>query len=271
MNMWDGSSAAIKSTSGCLDTNNKTIATGGFNSASVIPSWTTGLSFGSGSHFTAIPAGIIGDIYSNDPGGANDFVDLNGYYMPHQTGTPNLDVPKITGSAANNCSFQSNPNAAYSYINDMAWVPTTDVFGNQLSPSSGAYQSGVTMTGSHVVADSWSAFHAGVLNATDNAAYNVRNNYGQASTVGIGPVTIFTIALGGNPGDQPDPILLQRMANDPNGDIFNSPPMFNACSTGPTCVTYSSQPQGLLIYSTGRAQLSQAFLTISSQILRLSK
>jgi hypothetical protein len=109
------------------------------------------------------------------------------------------------------------------------------------------------------------------LNATDNAAYNARNNYGQASNVGIGPVTVFTIALGGNTGDQPDPILLQRMANDPNGDTFNTPPMFNACSTEPTCTTYSSQPQGMLIYSSGRAQLSQAFLTISSQILRLSK
>jgi len=127
------------------------------------------------------------------------------------------------------------------------------------------------MTGSHVVSNSWSAFHAGVLNATDNAAYNARNNYGQASSVGIGPVTVFTIALGGNTGDQPDPILLQRMANDPNGDTFNSPPMFSACSSEPTCITYSSQPQGLLIYSSNRYQLSQAFQTISSQILRLSK
>jgi Flp pilus assembly protein TadG len=270
-NFWDASSSGIKSTSACVDKNGKTMANGGFNNAAAIPSWTTGLSFGAGSYFTNIPAGIVGDIYSDDPGGANDFVVMNGYYMPHQTGTPNFTPPKITGSAANYCNFQSNPNAAYNYINDIGWVPTTDVFGNKLAPSSGAYQTGVTMTGSHVVANSWSAFHAAVLNATDNAAYNARNNYGQASSVGIGPVTVFTIALGGNTGDQPDPILLQRMANDPNGDTFNSPPMFNACSSEPTCITYSSQPQGLLIYSSNRYQLSQAFQTISSQILRLSK
>ena len=270
MNMWDGSTAGVSSTSPCVDAFGKTVAGGGFKGPP-FPSWTTGLSFGSGSYFSNIPAGIIGDIYSDDPGGANDFVVMNGYYMPHQAGTPNFTPPKITGSAANYCNFQSNPNAAYNYINDLAWVPATDVFGNHLAPASGAYQSGVTMTGSHVVANSWSAFHAAVLNATDNAAYNARNNYGQASNVGIGPVTVFTIALGGNTGDQPDPILLQRMANDPNGDTFNSTPMFSACSSEPTCTTYPSQPQGMLIYSQDRYHLSQAFQTISSQILRLSK
>ncbi len=84
-------------------------------------------------------------------------------------------------------------------------------------------------------------------------------------------MTVFTIALGGNSGDAPDAVLLQRMANDPNGDEFNATPKFDACSTEAKCVSYPSQPQGLLVYSTDRTQLSQAFLTISSQVLRLSK
>jgi hypothetical protein len=38
----------------------------------------------------------------------------------------------------------------------------------------------------------------------------------------------------------------------------------------PSCITYPSQPQGQFIYSPTAAQLGQAFLAISSQILRLS-
>jgi hypothetical protein len=101
------------------------------------------------------------------------------------------------------------------------------------------------------------------LNATDNAAYNARNN----ATL---PVYVFAIGLGGNDGNPPDPILLQRMANDPNGDEYNNPPVFNACSSETTCVNYPNQPQGVFIYSPTSAELGQAFLAISSQILRLS-
>ena len=76
--------------------------------------------------------------------------------------------------------------------------------------------------------------------------------------------------LGGNDGNPPDPILLQRIANDSSADQFNSPAAYPACSTEPSCITYPGQPQGQFIYSPTAAQLGQAFLAISSQILRLS-
>src|SRR5580658_2538989 len=68
----------------------------------------------------------------------------------------------------------------------------------------------------------------------------------------------------------PDPVLLQRMANDPNGDTFNVPPVYSACASETACYTTTSQPQGQFIYSPTSSELSQAFLTIASQVLRLS-
>jgi len=76
--------------------------------------------------------------------------------------------------------------------------------------------------------------------------------------------------LGGNDGNPPDPVLLQRMANDSSADQFNSPAAYPACSAEPSCITYPNQPQGQFIYSPTTAELGQAFLAISSQILRLS-
>jgi hypothetical protein len=74
-----------------------------------------------------------------------------------------------------------------------------------------------------------------------------------------------------------DPILLQRMANDPNGDEFNTTgpdtggAYYLPCAQETGCVTYSSQPQGTFIYAPTTAYLAEAFLRISSQVLRLSK
>jgi hypothetical protein len=60
------------------------------------------------------------------------------------------------------------------------------------------------------------------------------------------------------------------MANDASGDQFNNPAVYPACSTEPTCINYPNQPQGQFIYAPTSSQLGQAFLAISSQILRLS-
>ena len=66
-------------------------------------------------------------------------------------------------------------------------------------------------------------------------------------------------------------VLMQRIANDPNGDNYNSPPLYSACSQETNCATSSSQPQGTFIFSSSPSQLAQAFLSISSEVLRLSK
>jgi hypothetical protein len=95
---------------------------------------------------------------------------------------------------------------------------------------------------------------------------------GQASTVGLGPVSVFVIGLGGN--GAVDYTLLQRIANDPNGDLYNDPPSYHyyqPCSSQPGCVNYTNQPQGKFVYSADKSKLVEAFLEISSQILRLSR
>jgi len=68
-----------------------------------------------------------------------------------------------------------------------------------------------------------------------------------------------------------DHTLLQRIANDPAADGFNSPPAYTTCATTSNCVNYPTQPLGTYIYSTDSNELRSAFLRLSSQILRLSK
>jgi Flp pilus assembly protein TadG len=255
LNFWDSANsvAGIASSSGCKDRNGNTISSSGFRNLSSLPNWTSGHSLGSGSYQSDIPAGIVTGIYSRDPSNTTSYFDLALNYW--------------TGSylSSTGCSF----NSTHSTPSDFAWFPTSDVWGNQLNPSS-AYKS-VTMTsdGKHLARSSttstaWQNFHNAALNATDNAAYQARTN----ATL---PAYFFGIGLGGNGTDDPDYILMQRMANDPGGDDYNTPAKYDPCAQETGCVTYSNQPQGTFIFSSNAQQLSQAFLSISSQILRLSK
>lgn len=260
MNFYDSVNnvAGLKNTSNCRDVNNKTISAGGFKSSAVIPSWTSGQALGAGSFFSNIPAGMVGSVASTDPGeDPSDFFLLLKYWT---TTTANDFDSTSYITTASGCAFDATHvtgNPA-----DLLWFPTTDVFGNQLNPSN-AFQP-VTMSGNYVQGSNWSNYHNAVLNATDNAAYQARTN----PTL---PVYFFGIGLGGDPGAPPDYILMQRMANDPNGDNYNTPPNYLPCAQEPTCVYYSNQPQGTFIFSANSAALSQAFLSISSQVLRLSK
>lgn len=145
-------------------------------------------------------------------------------------------------------------------------MPATDVFGNQLNPSNhGAYQTGITTTGGKINVN-WQNYQDGALNATDDAAYSMRTN----TTL---PVTVYAIGLGGNAVgiDSPDYILLQRVANDPNADLYSGSSLYPACSSEPSCTTYSTEPQGTFAFSTTKASLAAAFSSIASQVLRLSK
>lgn len=262
LNFWDSgaSVAGIRSTSNCTDRNNRKISAGGFASAAVLPSWTAGQALGSGSYFPDIPAGIVGGVYSEDPGGTNRFLLMMKYWSTTTSGNFN-STSYIPSSAATGCAFGGGQTATPPPA-DIAWFPTTDVWGNQLNPFYG-YLS-VTYTGSHIAANSYNTYHHAVLNATDYAAYQARSN----ATI---PVHFFGIGLGGTSSSPPDYVLMQRMANDPNGDNYNNPPLYSACASQPGCVTYPNQPQGTFIFSSSAASLSQAFLSISSQVLRLSR
>jgi hypothetical protein len=61
------------------------------------------------------------------------------------------------------------------------------------------------------------------------------------------------------------------MANDPNGDLFNTPALYPDCASAVNCSTSTSEPSGTFIFSSNPTQLSQAFLKISAMILRLSR
>ncbi len=84
------------------------------------------------------------------------------------------------------------------------------------------------------------------------------------------PATIFGVGLGGTSLAPPGYDFMQRITNDPNGDLYNSPALYPACSQVTTCQHWPSQPQGTFIFSSSPTQLNSVFLTMASQILRLS-
>jgi Flp pilus assembly protein TadG len=258
VNFWDSvnSVAGIKNGSTCKDKNAKTISTGGFANAAALPTtWGGAHAFGSGSLLTDIPAqGMVGAVGSDDPGSTGFSVTFQ-----YWSNTQNNGGSWLSGTG---CAFDTTHSPGNA-TPDFAWFPATDVYGNQLNPASNPYQA-VIMTGSHVKSGSWANYHAAALNAADNAAYQARAN----TTI---PVYFFGIGLGGNGANPPDYILMQRMANDPNGDNYNSPAKYLPCAQESSCVNYASQPQGTFIFSANASALSQAFLAISSQVLRLSK
>lgn len=270
----------LSNSSACKDKNNKTVAGGGFNNAAAIPQWTAANStmLGSGSYAFpgapggTIPAGMVHEVYSSDPSqnSGNHYLILsfNGYYSNPTKYTNSVYVSAATGCALNGGQTVYSPYTT----TDFAWFPSTDVFGNQLSPSNhSAYQTGITTSGGNITVN-WQNYHSGALNATDDVAYNMRTN----ATI---PTTVYAIGLGGNTSsgsDPPDFILLQRVANDPNADLYwatpsESGPQYPACSTEPTCITYANQPQGVFAFSYSQAQLAAAFRSIASQVLRLSE
>jgi Flp pilus assembly protein TadG len=259
------STLALSSASGCRDNNNKTY-NNGWNTSASVPTWTPKISMNTGGtgYMSDVPGGAVGAFYAADPSQGPPYYNVV-LFNPQQTSDTNGTNNSTGVSNATGCTFQGG-NTVPDY-SDFKWLPLQDVFGNHVNPSN-AYQSIGSISGgvnnlTNTASTDWPNTHSAALNATDNAAYNARAN----ATL---PAYVFTIGLGGNHGNPPDPVLLQRMANDPNADQFNSPAVYPACSTEPTCISYANQPQGQFIYAPTSAQLGQAFLAISSQILRLS-
>jgi Flp pilus assembly protein TadG len=259
MNFWDSatSAAGIKSTSPCWDANNKTKAQGGFATAASLRQWTTGWALGAGSYSSDIPAGIVGGVAADDPASGTQM-----YLMyPYQAADGFTTVNYLSSTRTRNCSMNNN-HQPFPPPADLAWFPATDVWGNSLDPAYGYLP--VSHTGNYVVSNNYTSYHNAALNATDHAAYRARTN----STI---PAHFFAIGLGGTSSSPPDYVLLQRLANDPNPDNYNTPARYPACASSPNCATYSDQPQGTFIFSASAGSLSQAFLKISSEVLRLSK
>lgn len=274
LNWWESSTNTaglmpLGATTGCRDANLLTKSSGGWATAASVRNWTSGYNMNSGGtgFMSNIPAGMIGGLYSNDPGGTG-FIALANPWHPNANyginGSGGTDS-SLSSTAVNNCRFASSPN---SDISDFAWMPMTDVYGNSLKPATNPYLT-VNSTGGRVdftgtASQKWTNYHNAALNATDNAAYRVRSNANI-------PAYMFVIGLGGNASYTPDYTLMRRIANDPDQDRFNSPALYGPCSTTTNCVTYSNQPQGTFIWSSDQTVLSAAFMELSSQILRLSR
>jgi len=285
-----------------------TLKKGGFNKASLIPNWNnfalnlTSPPFGSTNPglYPNTPLGMIATVYSDDPP-ASKFSAAYYQWSNPAAQTPQKTAPLLSGSWGNSGQYNSNyyitgaqscgfnsvattisgknyPAGGVSgyglsqvaSVTDFASYPMTDVYGNSVNPSN-AYKSVNTISDAKGITrlkNTWTDYHNAALNATDNAAYNARAN----TTY---PAYVFAVGLGGNSaGAPPDPILMQRIANDPDGDTFNSPAQYPACATETGCITYgtsSGQLQGTYVYAPTSNQLAQAFLQISSQILRLNK
>jgi hypothetical protein len=277
MNFWDATNkvTGLTNSSNCTDKNGKKLSQSGFGNAAAIPSWTSGLNLRTSPFLTtagvysSIPAGMVGAVASTDPNGGNDFFLMINYW----TTTGQTQSSGNSSDPYNSTTYLSatSPGCAFDSTNvtsnpsDIAWFPSADAYGNQLNPTAYSYQTVTTDAQGHIKQNGWSNYSNAVLNATENSAYQARTN----ATI---PITVFTIGLGGNSTNgPPDAVLLQRMANDPNGDLFNSPVTYQPCASETNCATFSSQPQGQFVYSPTASNLGSAFLRISSQVLRLSK
>jgi hypothetical protein len=280
MNLWDGSDFAFASVGssgaplGCKDGQAvpKSKYSGGWNTFANRRDWrTTTYSLNSitpdtphAGAYPDVPPGVIGGIYSSDPSMAKAFQLMANPFDP--SGNSGLDrIDSVTTS----CLFNSGSSTSNTKLRDFAWLPGTDIVGNSVKPALNPYKSGVLTSGGHLTFNTtartflqnWTNFHDAALNAADNAAYRARAN----TTV---KPTVFVIGLGGQGLDPIDHTLLQRIANDPKGDI-NS--VYPECVANASCVHYDDQYSGTYIYSTNATVLKQKFLELSSQILRLSR
>jgi Flp pilus assembly protein TadG len=268
-NMRTGSSG-----SACKDSTGKTIKSGG-SFVNHPPSWTPGWSLGTGSYFTNIPAGPVGAIAADDPSGSGTY-GVREYAGVSQS---NTNHGTISSSTAPNCEFTNASSISpgkggeENYVDDFQTLPATDIWGNNLVNNS--YNAVTTNAGGSVVLSSNPdpgtaltgnnlTFHLVARNAADSAANQARSN-------GTIAATIYGVGLGGTSQAPPGYDFMQRICNDPNGDLYNVPPLYPACSQVSTCATESSQPQGVFIFSSDPTELPEVFLRMASQILRLSK
>ena len=246
-----GTTYGISASSGCQDANGRTSAGGGWTNGSG-RQWFAGQSMNSGApgYMADIPAGTIGAFNASDPP-SHSFSVL---YNPIQTSHANSNNSVTITGTAPGCRFASGSSGS---ISDFAWLPSADVYGNSVAPA-GAYKP-VTLTNGHsaitgVTNTDWTNAHNAALNATDNAAYRARTNPNL-------PVYVFTVGF----TSSVDNVLLQRMANDPSW--LTDP----TCVSSGSCVNDPTQPQGNYIFAANTQELTQAFLSVAAQSLRLSK
>ncbi|MBV9302096.1 MAG: VWA domain-containing protein [Acidobacteriaceae bacterium] len=166
-------------------------------------------------------------------------------------GVPISSTASPTTINAPGCMFP-NSNWQYSIYGrvDVAYIPTTDAYGNSVVDGNykplDLFPSGNPYVG-QIRPDMPRTARYASENAADSAAMTIRSD----STYGT---IIYSIGLGGNEAMPIDTDFLERVANDPRASNFDS-----------------TKPVGLFIYASNKSELSSAFQQIASQILRLSQ
>lgn len=154
----------------------------------------------------------------------------------------NSSVPS-SDEYSSGCRFRSS---IYYARRDVAYIPDTDLFGNntkccyQTALSSDKFGSGAYV--GKLRPDKPITIEKAASNALDNQANTIRSH----ST--LYPV-IYSIGLG-----SVDETLLRRVSNDPASSIFST-----------------SQQPGLYAYAPDQSQLARAFAVIQSEILRIAR
>ncbi len=190
--------------------------------------------------------GAIADGTVETATSVNDLAPTGDTYAVISTASsPITSSTSITAASASGCSYNSNVRNGRQ---DVAYIPTQDSNGNSTIgylaldyfPTGDYYHDQIRPDMPRTVR--WAAF-----NATDSLSQRIRND----ST--YTPI-IYTIGLAGNETMAINQDFMERLANDTSASNFD-----------PT------KPQGDFIYAPTTAQLSQAFQSVASQILRLSK
>ncbi len=174
----------------------------------------------------------------------NDTLGWTGGVYSTQAVAPNVTANPLL--AAPGCLYPSSNDGVYMRA-DVASIPSTDVNGNATT----GYQPVTTYPDGPYVGqirvDMPPAITQASQNAADNAAIRIR------ADKTLVPV-IYTIGLGGTSFQPLDQTFLLRLANDPRSPIYDP-----------------SEPAGLFVFAENATQLNNAFNTVASQILRLSK
>jgi von Willebrand factor type A domain/Putative Flp pilus-assembly TadE/G-like len=273
----------LSGTSGCTDRGSpaKTKAGGGYLTVASIPTWqgtyspsvpaytTTTLANGSttwpnysavqpGPAFltTNIPAGMIGALGGTDSGPSTYLMFRSFTNTKANTyGEGSAATQYLQAATAPGCLFAS-ANTFSGNSTELSWIPTKDVYGNNLVNAT--YQTVTTANldgGTRVSPVNITQMQNASINAVDDAARRFRNN----ATI---PATFY--AIGFNNGV--DYAIMQRVANDP-GWINDA----THCPASAKCLYTSTEPVGKFYFAPTTTALNNAFQSIASQILRLAQ
>jgi hypothetical protein len=156
-------------------------------------------------------------------------------------GITSTSQPTVTSTG---CSYNGS---VTNMRQDVAYIPTVDSFGNATTGYTAVetYPSG--SYAGKIRVDTPTSIVKASKNSADNQGATIR------ADANYTPV-IYVIGLGGTDPEPLDTVFMQRLANDPASPIYNS-----------------SQQTGKYVFSPNAGQLTDAFNTIASEILRLAQ